>query len=40
MALGGYMLRGYTKTKKVFPQGVFAGLSLTLALAYISQGLQ
>lgn len=40
VALGGYMLRGYTKTKKVFPQGVFAGLSLTLALAYISQGLQ
>lgn len=39
LALGGYMAHGYTKTRKLFPQGVFAGLSLTLALAYISQGL-
>ncbi|KAK9814914.1 hypothetical protein WJX73_001843 [Symbiochloris irregularis] len=36
--LGGYMANGYLKTRKLFPQGVVGGLSLTLALAYISQG--
>ena len=39
VTLGGYMANGYIKTRKLFPQGAVAGLSLTLALAYISQGL-
>lgn len=33
--LGTYMGKGYVRTKKVFPQGVFAVLSLLLSGGYI-----
>eukprot|EP00884_Botryococcus_braunii_P017145 jgi/Botrbrau1/4113/Bobra.152_3s0060.1 len=36
LALGGYMLRGYVKTRKPFPQGVFALLSTLLSIGYVS----
>ena len=35
LALGGYMVKGYTSTKKPFPQGVFSVVSAINSVIYI-----
>ena len=36
LTLGAYMGKGYVKSRKTFPQGIFFGISLILSAGYTS----